>query len=232
MKSTNKNTTVKDAAKYFWGKKELEMALKTDREDVQSKICMLSDSFSTNGSLMIYGPGALDFEPVKNSRYCDLKHEQIKPAIMPYIEAGTSAIVPRSMFGHLAAGHARKIYMAAAGRWFSFVSNDADHGEHVEDGADMGDFFNLDGIKATFDGREVEKIFKKFKVDRVEICRPSKGSDFMRLHFTFKGEKFTAALLKCYRDEDYGADFEDEAERLAEKWSRDETERLQRAKVA
>lgn len=232
MKNTIKNTTVKDAAKYFWGKKEFENASKTDREDIQSEICMLSDSFATNGSFMIYGPGALDFEPVKNSRYCDLKREQIKPVIMPYIDASTCAIVPRSMFGHLAAGHARKIYMAAAGRWFSFVSNDADHGEHVEDGDNMGDFFNLGGIKATFDGREVEKVFKKFNVDGVEICRPSKGSDFMRLHFTFKGERFTAALLKCYRDEDYGADFEDEAERLAEKWSRDETERLQRSKVA
>ena len=78
----------------------------------------------------------------------------------------------------------------------------------------------------------MEKIFKKFKVEGVEICRPSKGSDIMRFHFTFKGSKFTAALLKCYRDEEYGADFEDEAERLAEKWSRDEAERLQRAKVA
>ena len=232
MKNTNNKTTVKDAAKFFWGKKEFETALKTDREDVQSEICMISDSFATNGSFMIYGPGAPDFEPVKNSRYSDLKHEQIKPVITPYMEAGTCAVVPRSMFGHLAAGHARKIYMAAAGRWFSFVSYDADHGEHVEDGADMCDFFNLGGIKATFDGREVEKIFKKFKVEGVEICRPSKGSDIMRFHFTFKGSKFTAALLKCYRDEEYGADFEDEAERLAEKWSRDEAERLQRAKVA
>jgi len=36
MKNTNRNTTVMDAAKYFWGKNELEKALKTDREDVQS----------------------------------------------------------------------------------------------------------------------------------------------------------------------------------------------------
>ena len=219
MKNTKKNTiTVKDAAKFFWGKKEFETALKTEHENTQSEICMLSDSFATNGSFMIYSAGALEFEPVKNSRYCDLPREKINPVIMPYIDASACAKIPAALFGHLAAEHGKKIHLAAAGRWCSFVANDPDHGMHVEDGADMGEFFNLGGIKATFDGVEIAKIFKKFKVDGVEICHPSKGSDFMRFYVTFKGAKFTAVLLKCYRDE-YAADFEDEAAALVESWA-------------
>lgn len=219
MKNTKKNTiTVKDAARSFWGKKEFETALKTEHENKESEICMLSDSFATNGSFMIYSAGTLEFESVKNSRYCDLPREQIKPVIMPYISASVCAKIPAALFGHLAAEHGKKIHFAAAGRWCSFVANDPDHGMHIEDGADMGDFFNLGGIKATFDGVEIAKIFKKFKVEGVEICRPSKGSDFMRFYVTFKGAKFTAVLLKCYRDE-YAADFEDEAAALVESWA-------------
>ena len=218
MKNTKKNTTVKDAAKFFWGKKEFETALNTERENTQSEICMLSESFATNGSFMIYSAGALEFEPVKNSRYCDLPRERIDPVIMPYISASVCAKVPAPLFGHLAAGHSKKIFLAAAGRWCSFVANDVDNGMHVEDGASMGDFFNLGGIKATFDGDEIAKIFKKFKVEGVEICRPSKGCDFMRFYVTFKGAKFTAVLIKCYRD-DYAADFEDEAAALVSDWA-------------
>lgn len=219
MKNTKKNTiTVKDAVKFFWGKKEFETALKTEHENTQSEICMLSDSFATNGSFMIYSAGALEFEPVKNSRYCDLPREQINPVIMPYINASACAKIPAALFGHLAAEHGKKIHLAAAGRWCSFVANDPDHGMHIQDGADMGEFFNLGGIKATFDGVEIAKIFKKFKVEGVEICRPSKGSDVMRFYVTFKGAKFTAVLLKCYRDYD-AEEFEDEAAALVESWA-------------
>lgn len=229
MTKNSKNVTVKDAARYFWGKTQFEYATNNKLEKVQSDICMLSESYATDGSFMIYGAGKLEFEPVKNSRYCDLPREQIKPVIMPYINASICAKVPAALFGHLAAGHSKKVFLAAAGRWCSFVANDVDHGMHIEDGADMGDFFNLGGIKATFDGSEVAKIFKKFKVDGVEICRPSKGSDFMRFYFTFKGAKFTAILLKCYRD-DYNADYEDEAFKLVEKWDRDDVNRAQEEK--
>lgn len=217
MINTTKKTTVKDAARHFWGKTQFEYATNNKLEKVESDICMLSDSYATNGSLMIYGAGELEFNPVKNSRYCDVPREQIKPVIMPYISASVCAKVPDVLFGHLAAGHSKKIYLAAAGRWCSFVAYDPDHGMRIEDGADMGDFFNLGGIKATFDGSEIAKIFKKFKVEGVEICRPSKGSDFMRFYVTFKGAKFTAILLKCYRD-DYNADFEDEAAALVTEW--------------
>lgn len=222
MKKNKKNTTVKDAARNFWGMREFETALKTERENIESDICMLSDSFATNGSFMIYSAGALEFEPVKNSRYCDLPRERIKPVIMPYISASVCAKVPAPLFGHLAVGHSKKIFLAASGRWCSFVANDVDNGMHVEDGASMGDFFNLGGIKATFDGEEIAKIFKKFKVDGVEICRPSKGTDFIRFHVTFKGAKFTAVLLKCSRD-DYASDFEDEAAELASDWDAKES---------
>lgn len=216
--TTNKNTTVKDAARHFWGKTQFEYATNNKLEKVESDICMLSESYATDGSFMIYGAGELEFEPVKNSRYRDLPREQIEPVIMPYLNANVCAKVPGSLFGHLAAGHSKMVFLAAAGRWCSFVANCADSSLHVQDGADMGDFFNLGGIKATFSGVEIAKIFKKFKVEGVEICRPSKGSDFMRFYFTFKGVKFTAILLKCYRD-DYSADYEDEAETLVNEWA-------------
>ena len=221
MKKTT--TTTKDAARRFWGDAQFKLSQRNEHDKNESEICMLSETFATNGSLMIYSdPAACDFVTVKNSRYETLDNmELIKKTITPYFDAGRAVMVPPSMFGHISAAYGKKIYIGACGNWMSFKAYDPDNGFSVTDGDRMGDFFNLGDFRVTFDAETVQKVFKRFKVEKVEICTPSRGCDFIKFTVAFKGSHFYVLLLKCFRD-DWNADFEDEALELARKWEKED----------
>lgn len=218
-------TTAQDAARYFWGSREFSKAQAGEtagNAQDQSEIVMLSDSFASDGHLMIYGAeDRLEFTPVKNSRIGGtVDGARAREVILPYVLASISAKVPASMFGHLSAKYGRLFQVAASGCFFGFHAVSPDDGMEIQDGDRMDDYFNLGDICATFDAGIVSSVLRKFRVKSVEVRTPSRGAPVMRFDVLFKGARFTLNLLKCNRDSGLNSDNEDEVLESVRAWDR------------
>lgn len=195
-KKTN-NTTVKELATAFFGKR-FSSTSEEDRKLWAHRF--ITPSIATEGHVIFVDRSApMDYTCDKDYHDSD----SLEAVLTPYIDRDT-VTVPKSLYGHLEAGYAKHGNIAICGRWCAFYSEVLDEYQNpigeVEDGARMECDYKLTVLR--FDSHDVQRIMKKFKVQAVRVTPTREKQAVIAFDVKYKGKEFEIYLLKCRETDD------------------------------